>query len=105
MDKQNAMRALAGGPTAGPEYIKQLLEDVKEQQQAGCDIREQWTPSHLRIWGNERADTLAQEGTTKEPCVWTHVTLYWMRSRPHHLMTKEWQARHNLRTPPPPGPR
>lgn len=49
VDNQNPLRALAGGPTAGREYIKHCLEDEKVLQQAGCYIRGKWTPSHVKI--------------------------------------------------------
>lgn len=61
-DNQNALRAMAGGPTVGREYVKEFLEDVKALQERGRKVRGKWTPSHQGISGNEHADHRANLG-------------------------------------------
>lgn len=86
VDNQNPIKALAGGPTAGRAYVMKCLEDVATLQQKGCNVTGKWTPSHEGIPGNERADTLAKEGTKLGTCIWARVTLTWLRSQPHGRM-------------------
>lgn len=42
---------MAGGLTAGRQYIKACLEDVKILQQGGCRVKGKWTPFHKGILG------------------------------------------------------
>lgn len=99
-DSQNTLKALAGGPTAGREYIKGCLEDVNILRQEGSKIRGKWTPFHTGIEGNEEADTLAKEGAKENPCRGRQTRLTWLRARPHHSCAEAWQARHKLSTKP-----
>lgn len=58
VDNQNALKALAGGPTKCRKQLKECLKDVKIVPLADYEIRAKWTPSHQNIPDNERADTL-----------------------------------------------
>lgn len=95
-DNQNAQKALAGGPTAKREYVKACLEDVNILRQKGCKIKGKCSPSHTGILDNERADTLAKEGTKDAPCQWTKKTLIWLRARPYHWCIEKWQNKYGL---------
>lgn len=99
-DNQNALRALAGGPTAGREYVKAGLEDVKTLQLRGCKVRGKWTPSPKGIPVNEKADTLAKRGLKDHPCNWSRCSLTWLRARPPHECQQKWQACYKLHTKP-----
>lgn len=60
-DNQNALRGLAGGPTAGQEYISACLEEEKILRQSCCRIRGMWTPSQKGNIGNERTNTITKK--------------------------------------------
>lgn len=75
VDNQIALQALAGGPTVGREYIKGCLEEEKILQRNSCRIRGKWTPSHMRIIGNQGVDTLAKDGSKDNLCPWSRTTL------------------------------
>lgn len=96
VDNQHALRALVGGPIAGREFIRECLEDVKTLQQRGCEVRGKWTPSHQGIAGNQRADTLANEGHNDTDCTGSRATYSWLRARPHQNMIEKWETESKL---------
>lgn len=71
-NNQNALGALAGGPTVGREYQIECLKDVKILKQVDCEVKGKWTPSNDGINGNKHGDTLAKSGTNQTtPGQWT----------------------------------
>lgn len=97
-DNQNALKALAGGPTAGGVYVKECRKDVKILQLPACEGNGKWTPSPKGIPGNEQPDTLATDANQLTiPCPWEQSTVSWLRARPHHRMREQWQQRYNLK--------
>lgn len=98
-DNQNALRALAGGPTAGREYIVKCLGEAEVLHQKGYRIQGKCTPSHQKIAGNEKTDTLAKAGCNEPSCKWARTTLTWLRARPKPHLIEQWQTEHALRAP------
>lgn len=92
VDNQNAIRGLAGGPSARREYIRECLKEVKILPQGCGRIKGKWTPLHQNIAGNEQADTLAKAGKTVASCGWKRGTRSWLRSAPYHNMINQWHA-------------
>lgn len=68
LDNENAIRALAGGPTEGRKYVRACPEDVKILQERPCKIRGKWTLSHMGGISNERTNTLAKERIKDASC-------------------------------------
>lgn len=46
VDNQQALRSLTGGKTRVNEDLKACLNGIMKLQQAGCSVKEQWTPFH-----------------------------------------------------------
>lgn len=53
IDNQNTVRALAGGLTAGREYVEKCLKEAEILHSKGCRVQGKWTPSNQGIVGNE----------------------------------------------------
>ena len=52
-------------PTPGQEYILRGLNNIQTLKNANIKTHIHWVPGHTSIKGNERADQLAKEGTSK----------------------------------------
>lgn len=52
-DNQNALQAVAGGPTTAREFVRAFLKNVKVLQRKGCKIKRKCSPSDIGIIGNE----------------------------------------------------
>lgn len=82
--------------TAGREYVKACLEDLKILRQKGCKIKGKWTASYTGILGNVRTNTLSKEGTKDPPCHWIRTTLTWLSARPYHQCMEILQNQYGL---------
>jgi hypothetical protein len=92
VDNQNAIRALAGGPTSNREHLHHTLLLLSALDQLHIEYTIRWTPSHLDITGNNKADQLAKDTCNKAQCQWARSTLGWLRLQPHAHMMREWTA-------------
>lgn len=91
---QNALQALAAGPSTGRDYLDACLEDLKELQQSGCKIKRKWNPSHNGSNGNKQADTLAKSRLKGSvTCPWERSTHNWLQAQPGKQFNEQWQAR------------
>ncbi|EIW86219.1 hypothetical protein CONPUDRAFT_29773, partial [Coniophora puteana RWD-64-598 SS2] len=61
VDSQAAIRATKGcSPTPGHYLVDAVTEAFEDLQDRGHHVRVRWTPGHVGIDGNERADELAK---------------------------------------------
>jgi hypothetical protein len=51
-----------------------------------------WTPAHLDLIGNNKADELAKNACNKSPCQWATSTFGWLRLQPHAHMMRQWNT-------------
>lgn len=90
-DNQNRPKALAGGPSAGREYVGKCRKEIETLQRNGCKVLGKCTPFYQNIPGNEHAVTLPKRALERnQQWKWTRTTLSWLRSRPHHHMIEPW---------------
>lgn len=59
-------------------------------RQKGCTVKGQWTPSHLGIYENEQADTLATQGGKEPPCPDPKCSITLLKSRSKTLLLEQW---------------
>lgn len=90
VENENALRSLSGGQTSGREYVRKYLEEIEILQHWGCEIFGKWSPSHQKITGNDRADTMAKEGLQMTKCEHTRTPLTWARSQPRKILNDKW---------------
>jgi ribonuclease HI len=93
-DSKSAIQALDSICTPSKIIMDCMMALDKLQELAKVTIH--WTKAHVGHEGNERADTLAKEGTTKisyqvEPIL--PVAKSWTRHKIHQYLMQEWTHR------------
>lgn len=64
VDSQAAILALSESTPTDCEFTMTCRELLSSMLSGGWDIVLQWVPSHVGVYGNERADELAKQGTS-----------------------------------------
>ena len=94
-DNQSAVRRMNDKrPLPGQEYILKVHRNSEILSSQGIKTHIYWVPGHVNVKGNERADTLAKEGTNgKRPPrdVTTSITYLKRKNKEHQMNT--WNTR------------
>ena len=94
-DNQSAVRRMNDKrPLPGQEYILKVHKNSEILSSRGIKTHIHWVPGHVNVRGNERADTLAKEGTKGKrlPRDATTSITYLKRKNKEHQMNP-WNAR------------
>jgi ribonuclease HI len=82
------------------EYARRSLETVAQLRLLGWDISTVWCPSHTGIPGNERADSLAKQGTSYPvACQYTLTTKIWLQTQARVQLLQRWKQELPLSNP------
>jgi hypothetical protein len=92
-----------GQPFSNKEYLTNTIRTALNIKNNGWLLRFKWTPSHVGIIGNEKADELANKSPSLQ-CPWARCTLTWLKHQPKNHMIGKWKGqteRVPILTPPP----
>jgi ribonuclease HI len=93
-DSRSALQAI-DGTTTSSKLVMDCMKELDQLQQI-VSVKIHWTKAHVGHEGNERADQLAKEGTTKtsfctEPIL--PVAKTWVKGKIKHYLHSEWTKR------------
>jgi hypothetical protein len=78
----------------GQEYILNGLNNIKKLNKANIKTHIHWVPGHVNVKGNERADQLAKEGTTKKRRERdSRVSITYLKRKMKEDALKNWKQR------------
>jgi ribonuclease HI len=94
-DNQSAVLRMANSlPMPGQEYILNGLNNIKKLNNANIKTHIHWVPGHVNVKGNERADHLAKEGTTKKRQERdSRVSITYLKRKMREDALKDWKQR------------
>jgi len=76
------------------EYTRRALNNIANLHLLGWKIRTVLCPSHCDIPGNDRADTLAKQGASRNtPCQYATTTKTWLLSQAWSQLVRRWKAK------------
>jgi ribonuclease HI len=92
IDNLSAIQTLADNKD-NSEPAKMATQLAHSLKQKGWDIRTAWTPSHIKIMGNEKADEMAKLGTKGEldPCEHAYATKAWWYTESRKRYLGNWR--------------
>ena len=94
-DNQAAVRRMCDKlPQPGQTHVLSALDHLTTLQNNGIKVHIHWVPGHVEVEGNERADILAKEGTTRaKPERDATTSITFIKKKIKERAMEEWKRR------------
>lgn len=103
VDKRQALRIQGGGGCRVKVDLKECQNGIMTIQQAGCNVKGQWTPLHKGIPRNEHTDKLGDQAQKEPLSQHNTYTITWTAIKSRNHLRREWIRGPRIPHSPSPG--